>query len=390
MRDCIFTSESVTPGHPDKVCDRISDAVLDACLSRDSNSRVACECFATGNFLLVGGEISSKAVVDVAEVAKQQIKDIGYTEDNLGFSANSIKILNKVAVQSPDIALGVNTGGAGDQGIMFGYACTDTPDYMPAPIYYAHRLAEALTYARKQRYSGYLKPDGKTQVSVRYDTDGKVAGIDTILLSTQHRSDVTIDDIKHIVKSELIPEVFPIRLISKDTKVLVNPTGRFVIGGPVADTGLTGRKIIVDSYGGYSRHGGGCWSGKDPTKVDRSASYMARYLAKNLMGSEFMHSMPFSGCEIQLAYAIGVKEPVSVCVNLESYTDIDSKIVDDVKHKLIKAIRENIDLTPLGIIDRLHLRNIKYTPLTAFGHMGRDASIAPWEKLDCTEIFNNL
>lgn len=372
----IFTSESVTEGHPDKVCDQISDAVLDACLEQDKNSRVACECFAGKGFLVIGGEITTNVNINADKIARNVIRDIGYTDSNIGFDAENVAISVMLNSQSPDIAMGVDTGGAGDQGIMFGYACNETPELMPAPIQYAHNLTKQLSKVRRELYKDLIRPDGKSQVSVIYDENGKVAGIDTILISTQHSDAADIDTLTRIIKKHVISNAIPGELITDKTKILVNPTGRFVIGGPKGDTGLTGRKIIVDSYGGYARHGGGAWSGKDPTKVDRSASYMARYLAKNIVASGVVNR-----CEIQLAYAIGVAEPVSVYVTTDK-SELDIKISE--------IIRSNIDLTPAGIIRALDLRNVKYTALAAYGHVGRDANIAPWERIDIDKIFMSI
>lgn len=388
MKNCLFTSESVTSGHPDKVCDQISDAVLDEYLQHDRDSRVACECFAGENFLVIGGEVTSKHRFAVDALARSVIKNIGYTEKDCGFKWDDIDILVKLNTQSPDIALGVDTGGAGDQGIMFGYACKDTARYMPAPIYYAHALAMSLENIRKHQYSDILGPDGKTQVTIKYGSNNNIEGIDTILVSTQHRHDVTIDDIRDIIVNSVIPMAIHKKLIKTDTKILVNPTGRFVIGGPKGDTGLTGRKIIVDSYGGFSRHGGGCWSGKDPTKVDRSAAYMARYIAKNVIAAADRSNPNIYGCEIQLAYAIGVKEPVSVYVNIETISNISNIHKRSIEKKIAAAIRSNFDLTPSGIIDKLHLKDVRYEKLAAYGHIGRSSNIAPWENIDSMDAFD--
>lgn len=373
----IFTSESVTEGHPDKVCDQISDAILDACLAEDKDSRVACECFAGKGFLLIGGEITTKANINADKIARNVIKEIGYTNPNTGFYHEDVAISVMLNSQSPDIAQGVDTGGAGDQGIMFGYACNETPELMPAPIQYAHALTKQLAKVRKETYNGVIMPDGKSQVSVEYDKDGKVVRIDTILISTQHSESIEIEELKKILINDVISKVIPTELIDANTKILVNPTGRFVIGGPKGDTGLTGRKIIVDSYGGYSRHGGGAWSGKDPTKVDRSASYMARYIAKNVVASGIANR-----CEIQLAYAIGVAEPVSVYVDTE---------LDEATNIMISnIIKENIDLTPKGIIEKLGLRDVEYRKLAAYGHIGREDTEAPWERVDISDLFKSI
>ena len=321
--------------------------------------------------MVIGGEVTTKANINPDTIARKVIHDIGYTKPEFGFDSENVAISVMLNTQSPDIAQGVDIGGAGDQGIMFGYACKDTADLMPAPIYYAHGLTHKLASIRKEKYSDVLGPDGKSQVSVVYK-DGKVVGVDTILISTQHFDHVSIEDIRKILENEVIPTVIPEDYILDETKILVNPTGRFVIGGPKGDTGLTGRKIIVDSYGGYSRHGGGCWSGKDPTKVDRSASYMARHIAKSIVNSGLAER-----CEVALAYAIGVAEPVAVYVD----TFGTSKLHEDT---LVDTIRNTFDLTPAGIIKYLGLRDIKYAPLAAYGHIGRSPLIAPWEKT--TEI----
>lgn len=378
----IFTSESVTEGHPDKICDQISDAVLDACLEQDRGSRVACECFAGKGFLLIGGEITTNSKIDIDKIARDTIREIGYTDTDLGFSCEDVAISCMLNHQSNDIAIGVNTGGAGDQGIMFGYACNETPELMPAPIQYAHALTKELARARKSGLDEYIKPDGKSQVSVEYDKNGKVIGINTILISTQHSSSISLEDLKvlintHVIQTAIEKGSIAEGLITSDTKILINPTGRFVTGGPKGDTGLTGRKIIVDSYGGYGRHGGGCWSGKDPTKVDRSASYMARYLAKNIVASG-----KADYCEVQLAYAIGIAEPVSIYVNTNNRFGIN--------RSLEEIIRNNFDLTPSGIINRFNLTGIKYRPLATYGHIGRSADLAPWEITDTVELFKNL
>ena len=369
MKGYIFTSESVTEGHPDKICDQVSDAVLDACFEQDPNSRVACECFAGKGHLLIGGEITTNAKINADAIARGVIRDIGYTNPELGFDADNVAISVMLNSQSPDIAQGVDIGGAGDQGIMFGYACDETPELMPAPIQYAHALTKALTKARKVKYNRTLMPDGKSQVSVKYNENGDVIGIDTILISTQHAATATEAAIENIIKDVVIPEAIPTELITADTKILINPTGRFVIGGPKGDTGLTGRKIIVDSYGGYSRHGGGAWSGKDPTKVDRSASYMARYIAKGIVASGIAKR-----CEVQLAYAIGIAEPVSVYIDT-----FGTGIMSDTE--IAKMVRAKMDLTPSGIINTLNLRNIKYKPLAAYGHIGREDLGVSWEKI---------
>lgn len=378
----IFTSESVTEGHPDKICDQVSDAILDACLEQDQNSRVACECFAGKGFILVGGEITTKAVVNYDRVVRDTVRDIGYNIPGLGFHADEISVNIVINEQSPDIALGTNdeVNGAGDQGIMFGYATNETPEYMPAPIVYAHNIVKELSKFRRTNdiASSVLRPDGKAQVTVQYDNDGNIVGIETILISVQHADDVNYDTLRDLLITNVIDKAIPKHLLSDDTKYLINPTGRFVIGGPTGDTGLTGRKIIVDSYGGSARHGGGAWSGKDATKVDRGASYMARYLAKNIVASGVAEK-----CEIQLAYAIGKSQPVSVYVD----TFGTSKVAEE---KIEKAIRENFDLTPGGIIKKLDLRKPQFKQLAAFGHVGRNDLDVAWEKLDSVKIFKTM
>lgn len=382
QRKLLFTSESVTEGHPDKICDQVSDAILDACLEQDKNARVACECFAGKGFILVGGEITTTAIVNYDEVVRNTIREIGYDKPGLGFNADEIAVNIMINKQSPDIALGTNddVNGAGDQGIMFGYACKETPEYMPAPIQFAHAMARELANYRKITELGqlFLRPDGKTQVSVEYDEDGKVARIDTIVVSTQHTEECLYETLRGIIEHSIITKAVPRNLVDDNTRILINPTGKFVIGGPNGDTGLTGRKVIVDSYGGYSRHGGGAWSGKDATKVDRSASYMARYLAKNIVASGIADK-----CEIQLAYAIGVSEPVAIYVNTFGTSDVSEK-------DIVKAIRDNFNLTPSGIINKLNLKNQKYRGLAAYGHIGRTDVDTAWEKLDSVEIFKKL
>lgn len=374
----IFTSESVTEGHPDKICDQVSDAILDACLEQDKGARVACECFTGKGFILVGGEITTTAVVNYDEVVRNTIEDIGYDKPGLGFNADEIAVNIMINKQSPDIALGTNdeVNGAGDQGIMFGYACNETDELMPLPISLAHKLTRKLAEQRKNGNLHWARPDGKAQVSVVYE-NGKPSYVDTILISTQHDEGVTNEKIKEDLLEFVITPIFG-NIQSTKTKILINPTGRFVTGGPVADTGLTGRKIIVDSYGGYSRHGGGAWSGKDPTKVDRSASYMARYLAKNIVAAELADR-----CEIQLAYAIGVSEPVSIYID----TFGTGVVAEDT---ITKHIRDMFDLTPSGIIKYLKLREQKYSKLAAYGHVGRVDIETEWEKLKSVDTFKKL
>ena len=376
----IFTSESVTEGHPDKVCDQISDGVLDAILAHDPMARVACECATTTGMVLVMGEISTSCYVDIPKVARQTLRQIGYTGEDAGFDGNTCAILTAIDEQSGDIAMGVNhsyddesTNGAGDQGMMFGFACDETKELMPAPISYAHNLTRALSAARKSGRLPWLRPDGKSQVSVRYDENGAVDKIDTVVISTQHAADIAISDLREAVIEEIIKPNLPSRLLDDKTKFYVNPTGRFVIGGPVGDSGLTGRKIIVDTYGGYAAHGGGAFSGKDPTKVDRSAAYMARYAAKNIVAAGLARK-----CQIELAYAIGVAHPVSVLVD----TYGTGKLADE---RLSELVTECFDLRPAAIIEALDLRRPIYQQTASYGHFGRPELDLPWEKTDRVE-----
>ena len=370
----LFTSESVTEGHPDKICDQISDAVLDAILEQDPQGRVACECTVNTGYAMIMGEITTKSHIDITQIARDVICGIGYDNGEYGYDGNTCAILQSIDKQSGDIAMGVDKLGAGDQGMMFGYACDETPELMPMPIAMAHKLSRKLTEVRKNGTLTYLRPDGKTQVTVEYDGD-KVKRIDTVLISTQHDPDVTQDQIKADLIEHVIKPVIPADLLDGDTKYFVNPTGRFVIGGPNGDSGLTGRKIIVDTYGGYARHGGGAFSGKDPTKVDRSAAYAARYVAKNIVAAGLA-----SKCEIQLAYAIGVAEPVSIMVD----TFGTGKIADE---KLAEITAKLFDLTPAGIIFTLDLRRPIYKQVAAYGHFGRTDIDLPWEKTDRVEDF---
>ena len=365
-----FSSESVTEGHPDKICDQISDAVLDAIISRDPDARVACETFVTTGMVMIAGEISTDCYVEIPKIARSVIGQIGYDRAKYGFDASTCAVLTSIDEQSPDIAMGVDRAGAGDQGMMFGYACKDTPVLMPAPIYYAHGLAKRLAEVRKSGLMPYLRPDGKTQVTVEYD-DGVPARIDAIVVSAQHGPEMTQQQIADDIKKNVIPQVIPERLMDADTRIYVNPTGRFVVGGPQSDSGLTGRKIIVDTYGGFAGHGGGAFSGKDPTKVDRSASYMARYIAKNIVSAGIADK-----CEVQLAYAIGVAEPVSVYVNTDTDSDCE---------KLARAVRQTFDMTPQGIIKTLDLRRPIYRRLATYGHMGREDLGVSWEKCDMAD-----
>ena len=369
----IFTSESVTEGHPDKICDQISDAILDDILSQDPNSRVACEVSVTTGLVLVMGQVTTKGYCDVQKTVRQVVDEIGYNRGKFGFDSENLAVLVALNEQSPDIAMGVDTDGAGDQGMMFGYACKETEELMPLPIMLSHKLAKRLTDLRKLEGHKELRPDGKTQVSVEYDDNGNAVRVDTIVVSTQHDEEVTQEYLRELIIKEVINPIIPSHLIDESTRIFVNPTGRFVIGGPKGDSGLTGRKIIVDTYGGYAPHGGGAFSGKDPTKVDRSACYMARYVAKNMVAAGFADKM-----QIQLSYAIGVAEPTSICV--ETFGTSKYKEVE-----LIKIIRENFELTPKGIITSLNLRRPIYKQTAAYGHFGRNDLDLPWEKLDKQE-----
>ena len=389
MEKRLFTSESVTEGHPDKVCDAISDAILDACMAQDPMSRVACETAACTGFVLVTGEITTKAYVDMQKVVRETVKEIGYDKSDYGFDANTCAVLVAIDEQSSDIAMGVDKAleakenkmsdeeldaiGAGDQGMMFGYATNETEDYMPYSIDLAHKLVKQLTKVRKDGTLKYLRPDGKSQVSVEYDEAGKPVRLEAVVLSTQHDADVTQEQIHEDIKKYVFDPVLPAEMIDGETKFFINPTGRFVIGGPHGDAGLTGRKIIVDTYGGYARHGGGAFSGKDCTKVDRSAAYAARYVAKNIVAAGLADK-----CEIQLSYAIGVAQPTSIMVD----TDKTGKVSDE---KLVDIIRENFDLRPAGIIKMLDLRRPIYKQTAAYGHFGRNDLDLPWEKLDKVE-----
>ena len=378
----IFTSESVTEGHPDKVCDRVSDSVLDAALAQDPMARVACECAATTGLMLVMGEITTTATIDVADIARKAICEIGYDNAAAGYDGHSCSVQVALHRQSPDIAMGVdcsyddkNEIGAGDQGMMFGFACRETRELMPAPISYAHNLTKALTACRKSGELPWLRPDGKGQVSVQYAADGTPERIDTVVVSTQHAPDIAIEDLRAQVIEKIIQPNLPSRLLDENTKYYVNPTGRFVIGGPAGDSGLTGRKIIVDTYGGYAAHGGGAFSGKDPTKVDRSGAYMARYIAKNIVAAGLADK-----CQLQLAYAIGVAQPVSVLAE----TFGTGKISDAALSDLVRAC---FDLRPAAIIERLGLRRPIYVQTSAYGHFGREELNLPWETVDMTEAL---
>ncbi len=393
MEKRLFTSESVTEGHPDKVCDAISDAVLDAIMEQDPNGRVACETCTNTGFVLVMGEVSTTANIDIPAIVRKTVADIGYTDSSYGFDANTCAVMVSLDKQSADIAMGVDKAleakentmsdseidaiGAGDQGMMFGYATNETEEYMPYPIALAHKLARRLTEVRKNGTLKYLRPDGKTQVTVEYDENGEPVHLDAVVLSTQHDPDVTQEQIHKDIQKYVFDEILPRELVNENTKFFINPTGRFVVGGPNGDSGLTGRKIIVDTYGGYARHGGGAFSGKDCTKVDRSAAYAARYVAKNIVAAGLADK-----CEIQLSYAIGVAYPTSVMVDTFS----TGKISDE---KLVEIIRENFDLRPAGIIKMLDLRSPLYRQTAAYGHFGRNDLDLPWEKLDKVDLLKN-
>jgi len=368
MNDYLFTSESVTEGHPDKMADQISDAVLDAVLAQDRKGRVACETLLKTGYVMVAGEITTSARIDYSRIARDVVKDIGYTAGEMGFDGNTCGVLVAVDQQSPDIGQGVDTGGAGDQGMMFGYACDETPELMPAPIQWAHAVTKQLAKARRAGLD-FLRPDGKSQVSVEY-RDGKVARIDTVVVSSQHAAEVSNKKLHAAIREEVIAKALPKRLLDKKTKIFINPTGRFVIGGPMGDTGVTGRKIIVDTYGGMGRHGGGAFSGKDPSKVDRSAAYMGRHIAKNVVAAGLA-----SRCEVQVAYAIGVAEPVSVMVE----TFGTGRVADE---KIVRAIRAVFDLKPRAIIEGLDLLRPIYRRTAAYGHFGRTEKAFSWEATD--------
>ena len=388
MKKVLFTSESVTEGHPDKICDKISDAVLDALLAQDPYSRVACETCCTTGLVMIMGEITTKAVIDYQQIVRETVREIGYDRAKYGFDCDSCAVLSSVHEQSPDIALGVDKSleakngeivdsfdtGAGDQGLMFGFACDETPELMPLPISLAHKLAIQLTAVRKNHTLDYLRPDGKTQVTVEYQDDVPVR-VDTVVISTQHSDSVTLEQIREDLIKHVITPILPANLWDAETKIYINPTGRFVVGGPAGDSGLTGRKIIVDTYGGYSRHGGGAFSGKDPTKVDRSACYATRYIAKNIVAAGLAKK-----CEVQLAYAIGIAKPVSVMIDTFGTGIVDEALISE-------AVQKHVDLRPAAIIDRFQLRRPIYSATAAYGHMGREDINAPWEARDLAPVL---
>jgi len=380
----LFTSESVTEGHPDKICDQISDAILDAILEDDKEARVACETSVTTGLVLIAGEVTTSTYVNIQDIVRKTVKEIGYDRGKYGFDAENLAVLVSLDSQSPDIARGVNEGegddlhqGAGDQGLMFGFATDETAEYMPAPIMFAHQLTKRLSAVRKERILPYLRPDGKSQVTVEYDEEDQVKRIEAIVVSSQHSDRVSQATLRKDIRKEVIDYIIPSELVDEQTKIYINPTGKFVIGGPKGDAGLTGRKIIVDTYGGYSRHGGGAFSGKDPSKVDRSGAYAARYVAKNVVASGLAKK-----CEVQLSYAIGISEPTSIRVDTFGTEQVSEEVI-------VEAISKTFDLTPKGIINSLQLKRPIYRQTAAYGHFGRDDLDLPWEKLDKVEILKN-
>ena len=374
MKEFLFTSESVTEGHPDKICDQVSDAILDNVLMQDKKGRVACETLATRGLLFIAGEITTVGYVEIPNVVRELLKDIGYVDKEYGFNYDASAIITAIQEQSPDIAQGVDIGGAGDQGMMFGFATRETPQLMPLPIMLAHGLVRRLAEVRKKKILDYLRPDGKSQVTVRY-VDDKPVEITAVVISSQHDEGISQDKIRNDLKETVVEQVIPKELLAKNYNLFVNPTGRFVIGGPQADTGVTGRKIMVDTYGGFAKHGGGCFSGKDPTKVDRTAAYFARYLAKNIVASGIADK-----CEIQLSYVIGHKQPVSIMVNMFDTEKVPAE-------KVIEIIRKNFDLSPAGMIEKLDLLRPIYRKTACYGHFGREEDEFTWEKTDVVDIF---